>query len=131
MQTYELTLQSSASNSFMSQKAANSLDIDVEKKLKHHIKIDADITTPFNVGLILGASGSGKTTLAKHIFGDDCFKTHLDPNEPIIDQFPKELSYEDRSKILSGVGLTSVPCWIRPAKTLSNGQRARAEASGV
>jgi len=28
---------------------------------------------------------------------------------------------------LSGVGLTSVPCWIRPAYTLSNGQKARAE----
>ena len=31
--------------------------------------------------------------------------------------------------MLSGVGLTSVPCWIRPAYTLSNGQRARAECA--
>jgi len=31
--------------------------------------------------------------------------------------------------MLCGVGLTSVPCWIRPAYTLSNGQRARAECA--
>jgi hypothetical protein len=30
--------------------------------------------------------------------------------------------------MLNGIGLNSVPCWIRPVKTLSNGQRARAEA---
>ena len=129
MQTYELTLKSESSKSFMSQKAADSLDIDVTKKLTHHIKISADIDTKFNVGLIVGASGSGKTTFAKHLFGENCFKVYIDLEQPIIDQFPKELNYDDRSKILSGVGLTSVPCWIRPAKTLSNGQRARAEAA--
>ncbi len=128
MQTYELALKSEASKSFMAQKAADSLDIDVEKKLTHNIKITADVKNDFNIGLIVGASGSGKTTLTKHIFGEDCFKTYLDPEKPIIEQFPKDLSYEDRSKILSGVGLTSVPCWIRPVKTLSNGQKARAEA---
>jgi GNAT superfamily N-acetyltransferase len=31
--------------------------------------------------------------------------------------------------MLCGVGLTSVPCWIRPAYTLSNGQKARAECA--
>jgi energy-coupling factor transporter ATP-binding protein EcfA2 len=31
--------------------------------------------------------------------------------------------------MLCGVGLTSVPCWIRPVYTLSNGQKARAECA--
>jgi ATPase subunit of ABC transporter with duplicated ATPase domains len=30
--------------------------------------------------------------------------------------------------MLNGIGLNSVPCWLRPVKTLSNGQKARAEA---
>lgn len=129
MQTYELTLQSQPSNSFRCNKAADSLDIDVSKKLTHHFKVSADVTSDFSIGLIVGASGSGKTTLAKQIWGDEVFNEKLDMSRPVIDQFPKSWKYDECAKALSGVGLTSVPCWIRPAHTLSNGQRARAEAA--
>lgn len=103
------------------------MDIDVTKKSKHTFQVIADLKKEYNIGLIVGASGSGKTTLAKQMFGDDCFKEYIDMAEPIIEQLPKTLKYEECQKILSGVGLTSVPCWIRPAYTLSNGQKARAE----
>ncbi len=127
---FEVLLESKASNSFRCQMAANSLDINVKKKLRHHLKIKGiDLDGDFNIGLIIGASGSGKTTLATHMFGEFCFKDYLDPKLPIIDQLPKELNYDDCSNLLSGVGLTSVPCWIRPVHTLSNGQKSRAEAA--
>lgn len=108
--------------------AANSLDIDIQKKLKHELSIDIELGN-FSVGLILGASGSGKTTLARQIFGDECFAVNIDSSKPIIDQLPGGLNYDECAGILSGIGLTSVPCWIRPIGTLSNGQRARAEAA--
>lgn len=129
MQNYELTLKSDVHRSFRCTKAANSLDIDVEAKSVHRFSVAADLATPYNVGLIVGASGSGKTTLAKHIFGNDCFTVLLDDAKPVIDQLPAHLSYDDCAAILAGVGLTSVPCWIRPAATLSNGQKARAECA--
>lgn len=129
MQNYVVHLESPIFTTFRCQKAADSLDIDVSKKSKHHLAIAADLKTPFNVGLIVGSSGSGKTTLAKKIFGDDCFKIDIDPSKPIIDQFPSEMSYDDCSQALMSIGLTSVPCWVRPVYTLSNGQRARAEAA--
>jgi len=128
MQTYIVDLQSSVSDSFRCQKAANSLDIDVKKKLKHVLKIDADLEKQFNLGLIVGSSGSGKTTLAKKIYGNDCFTEYLDLSKTILDQMPKELSYDDCVSNLLAMGLGSVPCWLRPTHTLSNGQRARAEA---
>lgn len=128
MPTYHLKLQSDASKTYRCTRAANSLDIDVEKKLTHEFKVDADFSKPYNVGLIVGASGSGKTTLARHVFGDDCFKTFLDLEKPIIDQLPPGMSYDECASALNGIGLSQVPCWIRPAATLSNGQRARAEA---
>lgn len=129
MQNYIVNLQSDVFKTFRCQKAANSLDIDIEKKSKHTFKVSADLKTQYNVGLIVGASGSGKTTLCKSIFGDDCFKDLLKNELPVIDQFPENYSYEECSTMLAGVGLTAVPCWIRPAYTLSNGQRARAEAA--
>lgn len=129
MQNYELTLKSDVSTSYRCQRAADSLDIDSEKKSIHHFKISADIKTKYNVGLIVGASGSGKTTFAEHVYGKDCFKTLLDLSRPVIEQFPEDWSFDDCASALSGMGLTSVPCWIRPAYTLSNGQRARAEAA--
>jgi len=122
-----LTLEAKPSKSFRCQKAANSLDIDISKKLRHEFNVEADIETEYSVGLIVGASGSGKTTLAREIWGAGCFRELLDLKTPVIDQFPEKTPYEDCAKMLSGVGLTAVPCWIRPAVTLSNGQRCRAE----
>ena len=115
MQNFKLTLASPVATSFRATKAANSLDIDAEKKSVHHFEVQADLDSPFNNGLIVGASGSGKTTLAKHIYGDDCFKEILDMTKPVIDQFPESMTYDECAAMLCGVGLTAVPCWIRPA----------------
>lgn len=127
MQTIEVVLSSEPSKTFRCTKAANSLDIDIQKKLTHRLAVSADIDEPYNVGLIIGSSGSGKTTLAKQLFGENAFQEILDLTRPVIDQFPESYSYEDCANALNGVGLTQVPCWIRPAFTLSNGQRTRAE----
>lgn len=129
VKTYEVLLKSEPSRTFRCQKAADSQDINVEKKLTHHLKIDADIESPFQIGLIVGNSGSGKTTLARQIYGDDCFTVPLDPSLPVIEQFPKSMPYDSCVRALTSIGLTSVPCWIRPVATLSNGQKARAEAA--
>jgi energy-coupling factor transporter ATP-binding protein EcfA2 len=127
--TIEIKLQSEIFTNFRCQVAANSLDIDVKKKSIHNLKIDnVLIPKDWNVGLIYGASGSGKTTLAKHLFGEDIFNVILNEDEPIINQLPKEFTYEECASLLNGIGLNSVPCWLRPVKTLSNGQKARAEA---
>lgn len=128
--TIEVTLQSEVFSNFRCKMAADSLDIDTAKKSIHHLRIE-NVKMPdnWNIGLVYGNSGSGKTTLLKQLFGDDCFKTILDEDQPIINQFPKNLKYDECAAILTGVGLTSVPCWIRPVKTLSNGQKARAEVA--
>jgi ABC-type lipoprotein export system ATPase subunit len=127
MQNFVVNLESEVFNTFRCIKAAQSQDIDVVKKSKHTKTIACDITTPFNIGVIYGASGSGKTTLARQMFGDKFNENEiLDPEKAIIDQFPNSMTYDDCQTHLSAVGLTSVPCWIRPVKTLSNGQKFRA-----
>lgn len=113
------------SNSFHAVRAANSCDLDVKAKSVHELTVDAGEMG--GVGLIVGASGSGKTTLARLIYGE--FKTYLDKSRAVIDQFPEEMLYDERAAALCGIGLSSVPCWLKPAGALSNGQQARAEAA--
>lgn len=129
MQTHRVVLESPPSTTYRCQRAADSLDIDVAKKLRHELEITIDLDTPWTLGVIFGASGSGKTTLARAMFGPECLTDVLDPTRPVIDQFPESWSYDECAAALTGVGLTSVPTWIRPAGTLSNGQRARADAA--
>lgn len=125
----EINLTSEIFTNFRCQVAANSLDIDVKKKSTHNLTINnIKIPAEWNIGLVYGASGSGKTTMIKKLFGDDIFKTIIDEEQPIINQLPKHFTYDECASMLNGIGLNSVPCWIRPVKTLSNGQRARAEA---
>ena len=126
----DVVLKCAPSHSFRCQAAANSLDIDTEKKLTHHLHIDGiHLPQDWNIGLVCGASGSGKTTLALHLFGQDIFQCDIDEERPIIEQFPSKYTYDQCAAMLNGIGLTSVPCWIRPYKTLSNGQKARAMAA--
>lgn len=128
MSTLKVRLTSPMSDSFYATRAANSLDIDVKEKSVHELTIEgADLQTPFNIGLIVGASGSGKTTLAVQQWGE--FKTRLRKDVAVIDQFPETWSYDERSAALCGIGLSSVPQWLKPAGALSNGQQARAEAA--
>jgi len=125
----EVILQSPVSTGFRCKLACDSLDIDVNKKSIHKLKIEnINIPDEWNVGVIYGASGSGKTTLAKKLFGEDCFHSVIKDSTPIIEQLPESFNYEDCATALNEIGLTSVPCWVRPVNTLSNGQRARAEA---
>lgn len=130
MQTVAVRLESAVATSYRCTRAADALDIDVAKKSVHELIIaDVNLDDDYRLGVIVGASGSGKTTLARSLWGEKCFDSRLDLARPVIDQFPDAWSYDGCAQALGGMGLTSVPCWIRPAYTLSNGQRARAEAA--
>ena len=77
----------------------------------------------WNIGVILGSSGSGKSTILKKmgILKEPIF----DKEKPLISNFdwlePKEVSL-----LLTSMGLSSVPTWLRPFHTLSNGEQYRA-----
>lgn len=111
----------------MAKKAMQSVDLDAEEKSWHKLSIkNVDIDSPFNVGLIYGASGSGKSSLARKMFGD--FEdSKIDMTKAIIDQFPEEMEYEERQQYLTSIGLSQIPCWIKPVGLLSNGQQERAK----
>jgi energy-coupling factor transporter ATP-binding protein EcfA2/predicted GNAT family acetyltransferase len=77
----------------------------------------------WNIGVILGGSGSGKTTILKKM--GDVKKINFDAEKPLISNFDW-LEPKDATLVLTSMGLSSVPTWLRPFSTLSNGEQYRA-----
>jgi GNAT superfamily N-acetyltransferase len=84
---------------------------------------------PWSIGLITGPSGCGKSTLAREAFSQALWADSL-PDWPstqsIVDSFPEHLSMKDICELLSSVGFSSPPAWLRPFQVLSTGQQFRA-----
>ena len=80
----------------------------------------------WNIGVICGASGSGKSTIL-HSLGE-ITEVEFDNDKPLISNF-EPMTPQEASSILCAMGLASVPTWIRPYSSLSNGERYRAEVA--
>lgn len=81
----------------------------------------------WNIGLIVGPSGTGKSTILQE-FWPDQLDTQLDwpTNRSVLDGFPAELDTREVVDLLSSVGFSSPPSWLRPFGVLSNGEQFRA-----
>jgi ABC-type lipoprotein export system ATPase subunit len=81
----------------------------------------------WNIGLIVGPSGSGKSTVARELFGQHIVGGFDWPTtRSIVDGFPARLSIKEITGLLSSVGFSSPPAWLRPFGCLSNGEQFRA-----
>jgi energy-coupling factor transporter ATP-binding protein EcfA2 len=88
----------------------------------------------WNIGLIVGPSGSGKTTIARRLFPE---MADLDARGrpvafaewigrgSVVDAFPESMPIKEIVALLSAVGFSSPPAWLRPFHVLSTGQQFR------
>ena len=88
----------------------------------------------WNIGLIVGPSGCGKTTIARRLFPELAERDALGRpphfgellgRGAVIDAFPETMSIKDVVALLSAVGFSSPPAWLRPFAVLSTGQQFR------
>jgi GNAT superfamily N-acetyltransferase len=77
----------------------------------------------WNIIVVFGGSGSGKTSILKNIGEIKIIK--FDFEKPLISNFDW-LEPKDATHLLTSMGLSSVPTWLRPFHTLSNGEQYRA-----
>jgi len=98
-------------------------DVPVADFSETQIIDNLDVPENFNIGLIYGPSGSGKSTILKK-FGQTSQNSWSDL--PIISNFNQITTPESAAEILSSVGLSSIPSWLRPFHCLSNGEQFRA-----
>lgn len=81
---------------------------------------------PWNIGLIVGPSGSGKTTILRQIYESILVSNLTWPErKSILDGFPPDMGIKEITALLSSVGFSSPPAWLRPYPLLSNGEQFR------
>jgi GNAT superfamily N-acetyltransferase len=105
---------------------------DLPKRDTETFTLHADVpieTVDWQVGAIVGASGSGKSILAAELWPEmvSTEGSHEWGAGSIVDDFPEGLSASEVVDLLTGVGFSSVPAWLRPYSVLSTGQRFRAD----
>lgn len=77
----------------------------------------------WNIGVIFGGSGSGKTSILNSFGGVK--NIIFDKDKALISNFDW-LEPKEATELLSAMGLSTVPAWLRPFHTLSNGEQYRA-----
>jgi len=124
----KFVVEAKIKKSFKNEKVKGMFDIKIDS-----VKKEFDVNIPiegvkWNIGLIIGSSGSGKTTIAKKVFNEfKLFNGFEWSDNSIIDDFNKDLSAKEITNILSKVGFSSPPDWLKPFAVLSNGQKMRVE----
>jgi ABC-type lipoprotein export system ATPase subunit/GNAT superfamily N-acetyltransferase len=121
-----IKLKSSIKNDNYTNYVYDSFDIQNKEETEVEVKYNLSDAKNFdwNIGVIYGSSGSGKTTILKRM--GELSKSIFDSQKPLISNFDW-LEPKDATLLLTSMGLSSVPTWLRPFHLLSNGEQYRAE----
>jgi ABC-type lipoprotein export system ATPase subunit len=103
-------------------------DIEPSQRSSEQWQVDLDLDFPWNIGLVVGPSGAGKTTIVNELFGDAVIREWEWPeNKSVLDGFPANMSVRGIVDLLSSVGFSSPPSWVRPYRVLSTGEQFRVD----
>lgn len=105
---------------------------DIQKTDEQVVHVEADLPVEekdWQVGAIVGASGSGKSTIARTLWPHSTFTSgeHEWTQPCLLDDFPKDMTPDQIIGLLTSVGFSSAPAWLRPYSVLSTGQKFRAD----
>jgi hypothetical protein len=102
---------------------------DVPPSARSELRWDVELPLEerdWQIGLIVGPSGCGKSTLARELFPQARQAGFDWPAEKsIVDAFPATMGIKQIVGLLSSVGFSSPPSWLRPFRVLSNGEQFR------
>ncbi len=102
-------------------------------RLEWHVRLPLE-ERAWNLGLIVGPSGCGKSTIARRLFAETAERDEQGrpaqfaewlARGAVVDAFPETMPIKDVVALLSAVGFSSPPAWLRPFHVLSTGQQFR------
>lgn len=105
-------------------------DVPPAKKSTTKREYKIELPKHWLVGLIVGPSGSGKSTLTRKLFPGEIAAADgrtWDMKRSVVDQFPTAMPMKEIVELLSSVGFSSPPAWLRPYFALSTGEQFRVD----
>lgn len=104
-------------------------DLPISKISNQEWHVDFELPEEWSIGVIVGPSGAGKSTVARALFGDEMtlMDAHWPNDRSLVDGFDDALSIKQITEMLSSVGFSSPPSWLKPYDVLSNGEKFRAD----
>lgn len=124
-------------DSFRVQQVAGMFDVPLAERARETFSVDVpELDDAWQIGMIVGPSGSGKTTIARRMFGESACERESWPDDcAVVDCFGQR-SIREITHLLTAVGFSSPPSWVKPYQVLSGGERfrcdlARALAGGI
>lgn len=114
--------------SFRVRQIAGMFDVPLAERLRERFDVDVpDVAEPWSIGLIVGPSGSGKSSLARHAFGEHVYQCGDWPRDrAVVDGFG-DAPIQSITGLLTAVGFSSPPSWIKPYDVLSGGEKFRCD----
>jgi ABC-type lipoprotein export system ATPase subunit/GNAT superfamily N-acetyltransferase len=124
----KIKLETQILNDIYTQYVYDTFDIQDQSKTEVVVEYNLNTLNEFDwsIGVIIGGSGSGKTTILKEL--GELIDPIFDKTKALISNFDF-LSPQEATRLLSSMGLSSVPTWLRPYDKLSNGEQYRARLS--
>lgn len=126
MPTIQATVDCPVFDSFRVQQIAGLFDVPLAERCRESFAVEIpSLNEDWQIGVIVGPSGSGKSTVARAAFGEAVAVDSPWPRDrAVIDGFGN-VSTKDITAMLTAVGFSSPPSWIKPYHVLSNGEQFR------
>lgn len=128
MPNLDISVHCPVHDSFRVQQVAGLFDVPLAEKAS--ASFSADVPSPdepWQIGLIVGPSGSGKTTIARQAFGEALYQAGDWPQDQAVVDCFGPLPIKRITGLLTSVGFSSPPSWIKPYQVLSGGERFRCD----
>lgn len=122
------TVECPVFDSFRVQQIAGLFDVPIAEKVRQTFSVELpDSSEEWSIGAIVGPSGSGKSTIARKAFGQSLYGGNPWPaDKAVVDCFG-ESSIRQITHMLTAVGFSSPPSWLKPYHVLSNGEKFRCD----
>lgn len=128
MPTVESLVSCPVYDSFRVQQVAGMFDLPSAERSTVRFEVELpDDGEDWQVGLIVGPSGSGKSTTARTHYGDRVVAGHDWPAEKAVIDCFEDAPTRAVVDVLTAVGFSSPPAWIKPYGVLSGGERFRCD----
>jgi len=115
-------------DSFRVRQVAGMFDVPLAERASERFKVEIpDPGDDWTIGLIVGPSGSGKSTIAGQVFGDRLYQQADWPRDRAVVDCLGDRPIKEITGLLTTVGFSSPPSWIKPYHVLSGGERFRCD----